>query len=75
LTKKLAMILTCFFRLGRRWSKKSGKVNYCIVGPNAIDHTHQYIDLDSPLAQALMRKQVDDEVAIILGVILSSIGF
>ena len=40
------------------------KVEYRIVGPDEIDHQKEYISLDSPLAQALLSKQVDDEVTI-----------
>lgn len=40
------------------------KVEYRIVGPDEIDHQKEYISLDSPLAQALLGKQVDDEVTI-----------
>jgi len=40
------------------------QVEYRIVGPDEIDHQQENISLDSPLAQALLGKQVDDEVAI-----------
>jgi transcription elongation factor GreB len=46
--------------------EEGDKVQYRIVGPDEIDHAQEYISLDSPLAQALMGKQVDDEAAIIL---------
>ncbi|MFW5451449.1 MAG: transcription elongation factor GreB [Methylophagaceae bacterium] len=39
-------------------------VEYRIVGPDEIDHQHGNISLDSPLAQALLSKEVDDEVTI-----------
>lgn len=41
-----------------------GDVEYRIVGPDEIDHEKGNISLDSPLAQALLKKQVDDEVTI-----------
>ena len=40
------------------------EVEYRIVGPDEIDHEKGNISLDSPLAQALLKKQVDDEVTI-----------
>jgi transcription elongation factor GreB len=40
------------------------EVEYRIVGPDEIDHQKGNISLDSPLAQALLKKQVDDEVTI-----------
>ena len=40
------------------------EVEYRIVGPDEIDHEKVNISLDSPLAQALLKKQVDDEVTI-----------
>ncbi|MGK0673322.1 MAG: transcription elongation factor GreB [Halothiobacillaceae bacterium] len=35
-----------------------------IVGPDELDLGRHWISLDSPLARALMRKQVDDEVIV-----------
>ena len=35
-----------------------------IVGPDEIDPKQQYISIDSPLARALLGKQVDDEVVV-----------
>ncbi len=35
---------------------------YRIVGPDEFDATRGWISMDSPLARALMRKAVDDEV-------------
>jgi transcription elongation factor GreB len=35
-----------------------------IVGPDEIDPARRYVSMDSPLARALMRKAVDDEVAV-----------
>lgn len=40
------------------------EVEYRIVGPDEIDHQKGNISLDSPLAQALLKKQVYDEVTI-----------
>jgi transcription elongation factor GreB len=36
---------------------------YRIVGPDETDATLGYISVDSPLARAVMKKRVDDEVA------------
>lgn len=35
-----------------------------IVGPDEIDPARRHVSMDAPLARALMRKQVDDEVAV-----------
>ncbi len=40
------------------------EVEYRIVGPDEIDHEKGNISLDSPLAKALLGKQIDDEVTI-----------
>jgi len=40
------------------------EVEYRIVGPDEIDQEKGNISLDSPLAQALLSKQLDDEVTI-----------
>ena len=40
------------------------EVEYRIVGPDEFADVKGYISMDSPLARALMRKAVDDEVAI-----------
>ncbi len=39
-------------------------VRYRLVGPDELDPKRGYISIDSPLAKALLRKQVDDEVTI-----------
>lgn len=39
-------------------------VNYRIVGPDETDTPKGFISIDSPLAKALLKKQVDDEVTI-----------
>lgn len=40
------------------------EVRYRLVGPDEIDHAPGNISIDSPLARALLKKQVDDEVTI-----------
>ena len=40
------------------------EVQYRIVGPDEIDHAKGNISVDSPLARALLKKQIDDEVSI-----------
>lgn len=40
------------------------QVHYRIVGPDEFDPATGYISMDSPVALALMRKQVDDEVVV-----------
>jgi len=47
-------------------NEKGDEVEYRIVGPDEIDHQKENISLDSPLAKALLGKQVDDEVSITL---------
>jgi len=43
----------------------AGKVvRYRIVGPDEFDPATGFISMDSPVAIALMRKQIDDEVAV-----------
>lgn len=37
---------------------------YRIVGPDEFDVDTQYISLDSPMAKALMKKHLDDEVSV-----------
>ena len=39
-------------------------VNYRIVGPDETDTAKGFISIDSPLAKALLKKQIDDEVTI-----------
>lgn len=38
--------------------------SYRIVGPDEFDADRRYISLDSPLARALLKKQLDDEVSV-----------
>lgn len=40
------------------------KVRYRLVGPDEIDPAKGYISIDAPLARALLKKQVDDEVEV-----------
>ncbi len=45
--------------------KENGEeVCYRIVGPDEHDHDAAYISMDSPLAKALLKKTIDDEVKI-----------
>jgi transcription elongation factor GreB len=37
---------------------------YRIVGPDELDPTKGYISMDSPLARALLKKAVDDEIEV-----------
>ena len=37
---------------------------YRIVGPDELDLHKQYISIDSPLAKALLKKQIEDEVEV-----------
>jgi transcription elongation factor GreB len=37
---------------------------YRIVGPDEFDREPRYISMDAPLARALMRKALDDEVTV-----------
>ena len=37
---------------------------YRIVGPDELDHGEHYISIDSPLAKALMKKMLGDEVTV-----------
>jgi transcription elongation factor GreB len=44
---------------------EQGNVNtYRIVGPDEIDPARGYISMDSPLARALLKKTLDDEVTV-----------
>lgn len=38
---------------------------YRIVGPDEIDHQPGYISLDSPLARALMKRSLDDQIEVV----------
>jgi transcription elongation factor GreB len=39
-------------------------VNYRIVGPDEFDHQENYISVDSPLAQSLLKRELGDEVQV-----------
>jgi len=43
---------------------KGEEATYRIVGPDEFDQDKAYISLDSPLAKALLKKTIDDEVII-----------
>lgn len=43
------------------------EVTYRIVGPDEFDPAKGWISMDSPMARALMKKTVDDEVTLRLG--------
>lgn len=43
------------------------RVRYRIVGPDEIDAGKGWISIDSPMAQALMKRAVDDEVTVRAG--------
>lgn len=43
------------------------EVSYTIVGPDETDAKRNFISIDSPLAKALLKKQVDDEVNVTIG--------
>lgn len=44
--------------------QQGGERIYRIVGPDELDPGRGWISMDSPMAQGLMRKQVDDEVTV-----------
>ncbi len=43
------------------------EVTYRIVGPDEFDPARGWISMDSPMARALMKKTVDDEVVLRIG--------
>ena len=43
------------------------EVSYTIVGPDETDTKRNFISIDSPLAKALLKKQVGDEASIVIG--------
>ena len=45
-------------------NEEQAQIEYRIVGSDERDHQKNNISLDSPLAQALLGKAVDDEVRI-----------
>ncbi|HET7395457.1 MAG TPA: transcription elongation factor GreB [Gammaproteobacteria bacterium] len=40
------------------------EIEYRIVGPDELDPTCGHVSMDSPLAQALLKKAVDDEIIV-----------
>jgi len=57
-----------FFSATITLEKDNGeKVRYRIVGPDETDAKRNFISIDSPLAQAVLKKEVDDEVSIMVG--------
>ncbi|WP_417447034.1 transcription elongation factor GreB [Kangiella sp.] len=38
------------------------EITYRLVGSDEFDHKPHYISIDSPMARALLKKQIDDEV-------------
>ncbi len=45
--------------------KAGEEVRYRIVGPDELDSDKHNISMDSPLAKALMKRQLDDEVQVV----------
>src|SRR3569833_1949566 len=45
-------------------AEDGGQSRYRIVGPDEFDLAPDYISMDSPLGRALLRKALDDEVAV-----------
>lgn len=57
-----------FFGATITLEKDNGEeVSYRIVGPDETDAKHNFISIDSPLAKAILKKEVDDEVEISIG--------
>lgn len=48
-------------------NNKSKRIRFRIVGSEEIINTKDYISIDSPMAQALMKKEVGDEVVVKTG--------
>jgi transcription elongation factor GreB len=46
---------------------KGDRKRFRIVGPEEILNTKDYISMDSPMARALMKKEVGDYVTVIIG--------
>jgi transcription elongation factor GreB len=54
-----------FFAAWVKLETEDGKISeYRIVGPDEIDHQAGYISMDSPLAKALLKRSIDDEVVV-----------
>jgi transcription elongation factor GreB len=47
-------------------NEQGEQFEYRIVGPDEFDDAPEYISMDSPLARALMKKRIDDEVSVSL---------
>ena len=47
-------------------SDRGEVVEYRIVGADEFDHESDYISIDSPLAQACLKKSIDDEISVSL---------
>jgi transcription elongation factor GreB len=59
---------TIFFGANVCLEREDGSVvEYRIVGPDEADAGNNTISMDSPLARALLKKQIDDEVKLRLG--------
>lgn len=57
-----------FFGAWIRLEQSDGtEVEYRIVGPDETDTTRGYISMDSPLAKALLKRSVDDDIKLDLG--------
>jgi len=57
-----------FFSATITLEKECGEeVQYRIVGPDETDAKRNFISIDSPLAKAILKKEVDDEVIISIG--------
>lgn len=57
-----------FFGATITLEKDNGEeVRYRIVGPDETDAKRNFISIDSPLAKAILKKEVDDEVMITIG--------
>lgn len=46
--------------------EQGAQSEYRIVGPDEFDDSPEYISMDSPLAQAIMKKRIGDEVSVSL---------
>lgn len=44
--------------------EEDNEVRYRIVGPDEIDTEQSYISMDAPLARALLKKSIDDEIEV-----------
>jgi len=54
-----------FFGAWVRVEDENGRESeFRIVGPDEIDPARRYVSMDAPLARALMKKRLDDEVSV-----------